>query len=88
MRTGDRVRVTESVIELCAAQLFGYSLDQFSRQLATAGLGSNISVASIAPVDGYTLEAQLRQLDGQPSGFPALAPSEPASTPVPPPVVR
>ena len=73
-------------IELCAAQLFNYTLDQFSEQLATAGLESNVTLVSIAPVNGYTLEAQMRALNDLPSvnveGAALLA--EPPLAPAPP----
>ena len=60
----------------CAAQLFNYTLNQFSRRLATVGLPSNVIVTSVAAVDGYTLEAQWRALSAQPpAGMAAPAPA-------------
>ena len=50
----------------CIAQLVSYSLDQFSRQLATAGLASNITSAVLTPVRGFTLGDQMRVLNGLP----------------------
>jgi hypothetical protein len=59
-------------------QLFNYSLDQFSEQLNAAELASDVTLTSIAPVSGYTLEAQLRALDGLP-----VISVEPVSPPLP-----
>ena len=52
-------------------------MDQFSQLLETAGPAANITLTSIAPVTGYTLEAQLREL----SGLPAINNEPPASPP-------
>ena len=69
----------------CAAQLFNYSMDQLSQRLTAAGLGSNLTLTSITPVSGYTLEAQLRALNGTSAGVSdgTAAPpfSEPAAAP-------
>ena len=54
-------------IVLCAAKLFADSMDQFTRRLATAGLASNVTFSSVAPVDGYTLAAQMRALNHLPT---------------------
>ena len=53
-------------VVLCVAQLFTDSTDQFTRRLATAGLASDVTVSSVAPVDGYTLAAQMRALNHLP----------------------
>ena len=84
------------VVSACAAQLFNYSMDQFSQRLNTAGLASDLTLTSIAPVSGYTLEAQLRALTGTSSVVdselaPAPAPSlesvapQPSESAAPPP---
>ena len=52
---------------LSMAQLFTDSMDQFTRRLATAGLASNVTAMSVAPVDGYTLAAQMRALNHLPT---------------------
>ena len=75
---------------LCVMQLFGYSLAQFSEQLATAGIATSAAVRSVTPVDGYTLEAQMRALNDLPTldanmealaaGSPFVLPPPPAST--------
>ena len=64
-------------------QLFNYTLDQFSRRMATVGLESNVTVTSVAPVDGYTLEAQLRDLVAAQPPASAEAPTTSASEPPP-----
>ena len=72
-----------------AAQLFSNSLDQFSRRLMTAGLASNVTVSSFAPIDGHTLEAQMRALNNLPvvnATARALSAGDPF-VPLPPPSV-
>ena len=50
----------------CAPQLFNDSFNLFPLELSAAGLDSTVTLTSIAPVNGHTLEAQMRSLNGLP----------------------
>ena len=47
-------------------QLLNTSFNLFPQELTVSGLDSTVTLTSVVPVNGYTLEAQMRQLNGLP----------------------
>jgi len=59
-------------------------MDELTRQVATIGLATNVTINDIAIVGGFTLEAQMRTLSGLPPiDLAAQAPSAGAGVEAP-----